>query len=66
MIVQSVEYDPATGRATCVRAVNRLTKEGRTYDARIVFLNASKITTAAILLNSISEAFPRGLANGSD
>jgi choline dehydrogenase-like flavoprotein len=66
MIVQSVEYDPATGRATGVRAVNRLTKEGHSYEARIVFLNASAINTAAILLNSTSEAFPRGLANGSD
>jgi choline dehydrogenase-like flavoprotein len=65
-IVQSVEYDPKTGRATGVRTVNRLTKEGHTYEARIVFLNASTINTAAILLNSTSEAFPRGLANGSD
>ena len=65
-IVESVTYDPATRRATGVRAVNRLTKQGVTYEARLVFLNASAINSAALLLNSRSEAFPRGLANGSD
>ena len=66
MIVQNVEYDPLSGRASGVRAVNRLTKDGQTFTARLIFLNASTINTAAILLNSISDAFPRGLANGSD
>lgn len=65
-IVESVTYDAAQGRATGVRAVNRLTKQGVTYEARLVFLNASAINTAALLLNSRSDAFPRGLANGSD
>ena len=65
-IVQSVEYDPALGRVTGVKVVDRLTKVGRTYPARMVFLNASTINTAAILLNSRSDAMPRGLANGSD
>lgn len=65
-IVESVIYDPATKRATGVRAIDRLTKQGVTYEARMVFLNASAINTAALLLNSRSDAFPRGLANGSD
>lgn len=65
-IVESVTYDPAAGRATGVRAIDRLTKQGVTYEARMVFLNASAINTAALLLNSRSDAFPRGLANGSD
>ncbi|MFN3522584.1 MAG: GMC family oxidoreductase [Phenylobacterium sp.] len=65
-IVESVTYDPAIGRATGVRAIDRLTKQGAAYQARLVFLNASAINTAALLLNSRSEAFPRGLANGSD
>lgn len=65
-VVTSVEYDPALGRVTGVRVVDRTTREGRTYSARMVFLNASSINTSAILLNSRSEAFPRGLANGSD
>ncbi|WP_374656795.1 GMC family oxidoreductase [Phenylobacterium sp.] len=65
-IVESVTYDPVTNRATGVRTVDRLSKQGVTYEARLVFLNASTINTAALLLNSRSEAFPRGLANGSD
>lgn len=65
-IVESVTYDPVAGRAKGVRAINRLTKEGVTYEARLVFLNASAINTAALLLNSRSDAFPRGMANGSD
>ena len=65
-VVASVEHDPVLGRVTGVRVVDRNTREGRTYPARMVFLNASSINTSAILLNSRSEAFPRGLANGSD
>ena len=65
-IVESVTYDPVAKRATGVRAVNRLTKAGASYEARMVFLNASAINTAALLLNSRSDAFPRGMANGSD
>jgi choline dehydrogenase-like flavoprotein len=65
-IVESVTYDPVRKRATGVRAVNRETKQGVTYEARLVFLNASAINTAALLLNSKSDAFPRGMANGSD
>jgi len=65
-VVASVEHDPVLGRVTGVRVVDRNTREGRTYSARLVFLNASSINTSALLLNSVSEAFPRGLANGSD
>lgn len=65
-IVESVMHDPATGRVTGVRTINRLDKTGEIFEARIVFLNASAINTATLLLNSKSEAFPRGLANGSD
>ena len=65
-IVHSIEHDPRTGKATGVRVIDAKTKEGRTYQARIIFLNASTIGTAQVLLNSASEAFPRGLANGSD
>ncbi len=65
-IVESVTYDSATGRATGVRTVDRVTKAGSHYEARVVFLNASAINSAALLLNSRSDAFPRGIANGSD
>lgn len=65
-IVQSLVHDPKTGRVSAVRVIDAKTNEGRTYEARIVFLNASTIGSAQILLNSASAAHPRGLANGSD
>ena len=65
-IVHSIVHDPKTGKASGVRVIDRVTKAGKTYEAKIVFLNASAINSAYILLNSASEANPRGLANGSD
>ena len=65
-VVVSVVHDPVTGRATGVRTVHRADKGGETFEAKLVFLNASAINTAVLLLNSKSDAFPRGLANGSD
>ena len=65
-IVHSVVYDPKTGRASGVRVIDAKTKEGRTIGARLVFLCASTIPTAQIMLNSVSEEFPNGIANRSD
>lgn len=65
-IVHSLVQDPATGRITAVRVIDANTREGRTYEARVFFLCASAIASAQILLNSASEANPRGLANKSD
>lgn len=64
-IVQQLDYDPATRRISGVRVIDALTKQGRTYTARMVFLNASTIPSTMILLNSASEDFPDGLANRS-
>jgi choline dehydrogenase-like flavoprotein len=65
-IVHSVVYDPQSGKATGVRAIDANSKVGSTYEARVVFACASTIGTTQILLNSGSEAMPRGLANSSD
>ncbi len=65
-IVHSLIHNPATGKVSGVRVIDQNTKVGKTYEAKVVFLNASTIGTAQILLNSKSEAMPRGLANGSD
>ncbi len=65
-IVQGLDHDPATNRVTGVRVIDADTNEHRTYTSRIVFLNASAIASAMILLQSTSEAFPNGLANRSD
>ncbi|HEX5789410.1 MAG TPA: GMC family oxidoreductase [Woeseiaceae bacterium] len=64
-IVESVAYDEASGRATGVRIIDRRTRARRFYGARIVFLCASTLGTAQIMLNSVSERFPNGIANAS-
>lgn len=65
-IVDRLEYDPATRRISGVRVIDAHSRQGRTYRARVVFLCASTIATAQILLASDSEHFPGGLANRSD
>ena len=64
-IVSSVVYDEETNRVTGVNVIDANTKEGRTYNGRIVFLCASTLGTAQIMLNSVSTSFPNGLANSS-
>jgi choline dehydrogenase-like flavoprotein len=64
-IVRSIAYDPATGRATGVSVIDAATREDREYTARVVFLCASALESARILLNSASTTFPEGLANSS-
>ncbi|MEZ5742414.1 MAG: GMC family oxidoreductase [Sphingomonadaceae bacterium] len=65
-IAAEIVYDPASKRATGVRVIDAKTKEGRTYEAKVIFCCASALGTAQILLNSASEAMPNGLANASD
>lgn len=65
-IVHSIIHDPASGKATGVRVIDRNTKETSTHQARVIFSCASTIGTAQVLLNSANDAMPRGLANSSD
>jgi choline dehydrogenase-like flavoprotein len=65
-IVHSIIQDPKTGKATGVRVIDRRTKVGKIYEAKVIFLNASTIGSAMILLGSANEKNPNGLANGSD
>lgn len=64
-IVHEVIYDEKTNRAAGVRIIDELTKQTTDYFAKIVFLNASTIATASILLQSVSKHFPNGLGNSS-
>lgn len=65
-IVAGVDLDPATGRATGVRVIDAVTRQGATYTARLIFLNASTVGTTMLLLQSRSEAHPNGLGNAHD
>ena len=64
-IVHSVIYDEQRGRATGVRYVDRDSGEVREAHARVIFLCASALATAQIMLHSTSRRFPNGLANDS-
>lgn len=65
-IVKEILYDKNVGKATGVRVIDAKTKEVIDFYARVIFLNASAIASASILLNSRSENFPNGLGNSSD
>ena len=64
-VVHSIIYDKDTGKASGVRVIDSNTKEMTDYFAKVIFLNAGAINTAAVLLNSTSERFPNGLGNDS-
>lgn len=64
-IVKEVIYDEETKKAIGVKIIDAISKEEITYYAKIIFLNASAIATASILLNSVSKYFPNGLGNSS-
>lgn len=65
-IVHSLEYNESTGKVSGVHIIDELTGEMKTFHSKIVFLNASAIASAMILLNSRSNRFPNGLGNDSD
>ena len=64
-IVYEVIYDEKANKASGVRIIDELTKKTTDYFAKIIFLNASTIGTASILLQSVSRRFPNGLGNSS-
>lgn len=64
-IVQSIIYDDNKGKATGVRIIDAETNEAIEYSAKIIFCNASTLSTTQILLNSTSRRFENGLGNDS-
>ncbi len=63
-MVREVTVD-ASGKANGVNYIDRVTKEDKHFAAKAVVLAASGCESARILLNSKSNLFPNGLANGS-
>ena len=64
-IVYEIIYDEKTQKASGVRIIDELTKKTTDYFAKIIFMNASTVATAAVLLQSVSSRFPNGFGNGS-
>jgi choline dehydrogenase-like flavoprotein len=65
-IVTEVLYDKDKKRATGVRVVDAETNKTYDYFSKIVFLNASALNTAWILMNSATNVWPGGLGSSSD
>jgi len=64
-IVHEIMYDKESGKATGVKVIDRETKEETEYYAKVIFLCASAIASAWIMMNSKSDAFPQGFGNES-
>ncbi|MBZ5856667.1 GMC oxidoreductase [Flavihumibacter profundi] len=64
-IVSEVLYDNEKKKAIGVRIIDTETLKTEEFYARVIFLNVSTINTAALLLRSVSDAFPEGLGNSS-
>lgn len=65
-IVTSLILDPKKKRASGVRVLDEATGEETEFYADVIFLCASALSTAWIMLNSTSAQFPNGFGNGSD
>src|SRR5258705_13240160 len=65
-LVNKVLYNEQQQKATGVEIIDTETDVTIEFYAKIIFLNAATLATAAILLNSTSSRFPKGLGNGSD
>ena len=64
-VVHSLIYDNKRNRVAGVRVIDGVTKHAIEFRARVVFLCASTLESARILLNSKTREFPAGLANSS-
>ncbi len=64
-IVHQVLYDDKTGKATGVEVIDTITKEKTQFTGKVIFLCASAIASASILMQSKSERFPNGMGNDS-
>jgi choline dehydrogenase-like flavoprotein len=64
-IATEVLFDRDRGRATGVRVLDAVTEETTDYRARVVFLCASTINTAWLLMRSATDVWPEGLGSSS-
>jgi choline dehydrogenase-like flavoprotein len=64
-IVTKILYDKDKKRATGVEVLDGETNKTYTYKAKIIFLNASTLNSAWILMNSATDVWPNGLGSSS-
>src|SRR6185437_2427517 len=64
-IVTKIIYDKNTQKATGVEIVDAETHQTYEYHAKIVFVNASTLNSAWVLMNSATDIWPGGLGSSS-
>jgi len=64
-IVTQILYDKDAKRATGVRILDAETNKTYDYFAKIIFLNASALNSAWVLMNSATDIWPGGLGSSS-
>ena len=64
-IVYELIYDNDKGKATGVRVLDAETGKQTDYFAKVIFLCASALGSAYIMMNSVSSRFPNGFGNDS-
>ena len=64
-IVTKILYDKDKKRATGVEVLDGETNKTYTYNAKIIFVNASTLNSAWILMNSATDVWPDGLGSSS-
>ncbi|HVZ26791.1 MAG TPA: GMC family oxidoreductase [Sediminibacterium sp.] len=64
-IVTKILYDKDKKRATGVEVLDAETNKTYTFTSRIVFLNASTLNSAWVLMNSATDVWPDGLGSSS-
>ena len=64
-VVESVRWDAKRRRVSGVRVVDAKTMQVLEFNAKVVFLCASTLESARLMLNSRSADWPTGLANAS-
>jgi choline dehydrogenase-like flavoprotein len=65
-IVTRVIYDKDTKKAKGVEVLDAETNQTYEYYAKVIFLNASTVNTAWILMNSATDVWPGGLGSSSN
>lgn len=64
-IVTKILYDKDKKKATGVEILDAETNKTYTYYAKVIFLNASTLNSAWILMNSATDVWPDGLGSSS-
>src|SRR5882724_5921628 len=64
-IVTKIIYDKDTKKATGVEVLDAETNKTYVYNSKIIFLNASTLNSAWVLMNSATDIWPDGLGSSS-